>query len=425
MGAPQSLRLVLTGIAAVAVAGGLMPASAAPARIKLPTPADAVSPTTPLIAPRAGEVDVSKVPGQVDDSELARVSLGPDGSVVGVSVAQILTFRGIGDFNVVLPGPALHVVGPADQATQPGLRRRTILYQGFVPGNKVLRSTAILDPGFERFRVPLLVSVRFLQEGREVKPPVTGPVEVQFTIANNTSRLVPVSVGTPRAGELAGLLDGLRAQLRAGRTPVAGRRGVPASLASTSAVEVERIPVMVPFSLGGSLSFPWGSIDGLRVAGPAEVAASGNAATFRALVPSAAYSNGTVVVRLSGDATKLGAPHVELSAQSVMPEPAQLDPPGAATWERALRGASSAERRTLLALAERTMWQTLRLPEFEAYLGNPGKGTSSTRYEYVSARPTARRAPPREEGLRHGALLLTLLAAALAIRNAAVLWTRS
>jgi hypothetical protein len=172
------------------------------------------------------------------------------------------------------------------------------------------------------------------------------------------------------------------------------------------------------------LRFGSGSIDGLRLVGPIQVASGRNATTFKALIPSKAFPSGTVVLRLSGEAVKLGAPRIELSAHPVMPEATELDAPGG-SWSRVLKGASGQERRAVVALAQRTMWQTLRLPEFEAYLGNPGKGASSTRYEYVSARPTARRTTPREEGLKTGALLLTLLAAALVIRNAAVLWARS
>lgn len=425
MSAPQSTRFLLAGIVVVAVLAGFEAPAAAPRRIELPTPSDAAGPKTPLIIPRAGEVDVSTVPGPVNDEEAVRVSLGPGGTVAGVTVSQTLTLRGVGDFNVVLPGPALHVVGPAEQATQPGLRRGTILWQGFVPGSRTLRATATLDPAFELFRVPLLVSVRFLQGGREVKPPVTGPVEIQVAISNNTSRLVPISDGVPRASELADLLDALRGELGAGRAPVAGNRGVPTSLASTSAVAVRRVEVKVPFRVAGSIAFESGSIARLRVAGPGVPTSSGLGAAFRTVLPSTVFRDGVAVVRLFGEALRLGPPHLEMSADGALPEAAQLEPKGSATWTRALARAGREELREALELAQTTMWQTLRLAEFEAYLGNPGTGTSSTRYEYASARAVARAAVPERGGVKTGAIVLTLLAATLAIRNAAVLWARS
>jgi hypothetical protein len=424
--APQSRRFALAGLVALA-AVALAPDAWAvgSSRIELPTPADAAGPKTPLIVPRAGEVDVSTLPGPVDDEEVTRIALGPNGAVAGVTVSQTLTLRGVGDFNVVLPGPALHVVGPAEQATQPGLRRGTILWQGFVPGSRTLRSTATLDPAFERFRVPLLVSVRFLQDGREVKPPVTGPVEIQIAVSNNTSRLVPIADGTPRAAELADLLEALRAELRAGRAPVAGKGEVPTSLASTSEVALRRVAVKVPFRVAGSIAFESGSIAGLRVAGPGMPTSSGRGAAFRAVLPSTVFRDGVAVVRLVGEALRLGPPHLEMSADNALPEPAQLAPPGEATWARALVGAGRAELRGPLEIAQTTMWQALRLAEFEAYLGNPGSGSSSTRYEYVSASAVARPTPVQRGGVKVGAVVLVLVAAALAIRNAAVLWARS
>jgi hypothetical protein len=425
VGAKQSTRFALAAAAALAVVGlGSGVPAAVSERIRMPTPAEAAGPRAPLIVPRAGEVDVSVAPGQVADSEVARVSLGPDGAVTGVAVTQTLTMSGVGDFNVVLPGPALHVVGPPDQATQPGLRRGTILYQGFVPGSKTLVATATLDPAFERFRVPVIVSVRYLQDGREVKPPVTGPVEIMIGIANNSSRLVPVRLGSARAGDVASLLDALRAELKAGRVPVAGTRGVPASLSSSTAVEVVRPPVTVPFAVSGAIGFSSGSIARLRVAAPG-IPTSGAGAAFRAVVPSARFPNGKVLIRMVGEAFRLGTPLLEMSVASMLPEPSQLDPPGGGTWSRALARADAAEVRDALALGQTTMWQALRRAEFDAYLGNPGTGPSRTRYEYVMG-PVARRAAPQERaGVRPGAVVLALVAAALAIANALVLRSRS
>jgi hypothetical protein len=426
MRAPQSTRVALAGFAAFAVLA-IAPGSAAAgrARIELPTPADAFDPRTPLIVPRAGEVDVSKLPGPVTDTEIARLSLGPTGALVGVSVDQTLHMKGVGDFNVVLPGPATHVVGPADQATQPGLRRGTILYQGFVPGTKTLRATATLDPAFEQFRVPLRTSVHLVQEGREVRPPVNGPVEIRIEISNNTERIVPASEGTARPADLADLLESLRADLAAGRAPVAGFRGVPKTLAATSEVNRNRLAVQVPFSVEGSVRFGEGSIVGLRVLGPGVVAPSAPGATFQALVPSAAFPDGTCVIRIAGTARSLLAPRLDINAAPALPDPSRLAPPSGATWRSSLARAGGEASRAALSLAETTMWQVLRLPEFRAYLGNPGVGPASTDYRFATAAALVPHAVAGPERLKVGALILTLFAAVLAIGNAAMLWTRS
>lgn len=424
---PQSVRALPAGLALfVVLSVGWGAGAAEPARIELPTPADALAPSTPLIVPREGETDVSKLPGPVSDSETAHISLGPDGALVGVSVDQTLTMSGVGDFNVVLPGPATHVVGPADQATQPGLRRGTILYAGFVPGNKILRATATLDPAFERFRVPVLVSVLFYQDGKEVRPPVSGPVEIRIEITNNTERIVPMTDGAARRGDLARLLDSLHDELVAGRAPIAGERGVPRTLVATSPGRPIRAAVKVPFAVGGSVRFLSGSIGGLRVLGPAVAAPGAPGAAFRALLPSTTFPGGTCVIRMQGTARGLGAPRLELRATPALPDPGQVAPAGAGTWTAALGRGSERSARASLSLAQATMWQVLRLPEFRAYLGNPGKGPSTTDYVYstttVSPIPSGVDEPER---LRAGALALTLIAAALAIGNAAMLWTRS
>ena len=53
--------------------------------------------------------------------------------------------NGVGDFDLVMPRMATGISGPADQAIQPGLRRGEILWNGFSPGERVLRSTVTLD----------------------------------------------------------------------------------------------------------------------------------------------------------------------------------------------------------------------------------------------------------------------------------------
>jgi hypothetical protein len=257
-----------------------------------------------------------------------------------------------------------------------------------------------------------------------VSPPVNGPVEVRVEISNNTDRIVPLNAGSPAASDLADLLEALRRELRARRAPIAGRWGVARTLASSRPTSIERASLQVPFHVEGTVSFAQGSIAGMRVAGLGSLQSSSSTVAFDATVPSSAFPHGTAVIDIAGTATNLGSPRLSMRGSGVLPEASQLAPQGADTWRAALaRGGAKAG--PALALAERTMWQVLRLRELNAYLGNPGTGPATTSYAFTTARVAAPRAIVAPEHLKAGALALTLLAAALAITMGALVRSRS
>jgi hypothetical protein len=403
-----------------------VPVPAAPSRIRLPSPRDLLSPSAVILIPRSGETETSKLPGPVADDETVRVGLGPDGAVSGIVVDQTLTIHGTGDFDLVMPGPATHIVGPPDQATQPGLRRGEILWNGFSPGLKTLRSTVTLDPTFEQFRIPLAVSVRFRRGGRTVKPPVTGPVEIEIRISNTTARLIQTPDAASAPNELAGLLDALHREVSRRRRPVAGRRGVPSSLTATSSVATRTESVQIPMVAGGIIAFPSGRLTGARVDGASLDAGPGAPAVrFSLLLPSALQTTGTHLIRLRGTAEALGAPRFDIRAVAATTDPALLAPPNGETWQHALSGLDPRGLRETLVRAETAMWQALLLPQLDAYLGNPGTGPSQTVYEITSASAAPPPVRVRPARLHAGGLALALAAAALAIGNAALLWSKS
>jgi hypothetical protein len=396
-------------------------------RIDLPTPADLVSADLPILQPRAGESEESRVPGPVSDDETVRVTLQPDGAIDAVTIDQTLTLQGVGDFDIVLPGPATHIVGPTDQSIQPGLRRGEILWNGFSPGTKTLRSTVTMDPQFELFHLPLTFSIRYLQGGRIVQPPLNGLVTIEIRVSNTTGRDIVMKDAVPDRRDLAELLDGLRKEIAAGRRPVAGERGVPRSVDAMSAVDRLTEQVMIPMSISGTINFPRSSFAVADVAGALFVrqGPAGAAVALNAQLPSRRFADGSAIVRISGVATSLARMDLNLHATGELPQAGELDPPSGATWRASLANASAARLRDAFTLAQRTIWQVLLLPETDAHLGNPGKGLSRSVFSFASAAPAA---PPKlvaVEKVRPGAIALALVAMILVIGNAVVLWTKS
>ena len=422
----NGVALGLGTLALVAVAAMGPASDAAGGRIRLPSPADAAALNAVILQPRPGEVEVSKVPGPVSDRERVQAALGLDGSMQSVVVDQTLTIHGVGDFDLVIPRMATTVTGPPDQAIQPGLRRGEILWNGFSPGERVLRSTATLDRTLERLRFPVTVSVRMVQRGRIMTPPVTGPVEIQVRISNATARLVTLARGDVSTSALAALLDGLRAQIATGRRPAAGTKGIPASLASARTLPSVTQPVQIPIAVAGTVTFPSGFLAGASAAGATvDAAATVPTATVGALLPSARETDGSLLVRISGVAAKLGAPHIDLTATPALPDPASLTPSGGGSWKGALNGLDAEGLADALVRAEIAMWQVLLRPQIDAYVGNPGKGPSSTTYDLNTAPPVRLSPRPAAEHLRPAALALVLVAAAFVLGNATLLWLRS
>jgi len=414
-------------VAALApVSGGAASGSGASGSIRLPAPSDAAALNTVVLQPRPGEVETSKLPGPVTDREQVHAGLGSDGSLRSVVVDQTLTIHGVGDFDLVMPRMAKTIVGPSDQAVQPGLRRGEILWNGFSPGRRVLRSTVTLDRTLERLRIPITVSVRVLRGGRPVTPPVTGPVEIQVRISNATARVITLARGDVSTAALGGLLDRLRAQVAAGRGPIAGRKGIPKSLAAARTLPSVVQPVQIPLSVTGSITFPVGFIAGATITGATPGSKGANpSAEIQTLLPSARETDGSLLVRITGVAAGLGAPHIELMGQPSLPDVAALTPPSGGSWKTSLDGLDAEGLGDALVRAEAAMWQVLLRPQIDAYVGNPGTGSSATTYSFVTAPPS--RAAPRAatEHFRPWALALVLVAAAMVLGNATLLWRRS
>jgi hypothetical protein len=203
----------------------------------VPGPPPARSDPIALLGPDANGDLPSRAPGPVDDDEVVRVGLGPDGSVQSVQVDQRLVIHGVGDFDLKVMGPATDVTAPPEQSPQPGLRIGTVIWQGFSAGRKELVSTVTLRPDDERDRLPLEVRV-------------DGP---GATIVNRTAVPIPLASGATDRAALAALSQAVSAKLAAGQAPVPGADGIPATLPARAAAGTERRPVGVPMHVTGAV----------------------------------------------------------------------------------------------------------------------------------------------------------------------------
>jgi hypothetical protein len=369
--------LALAFVLAVALA---RPATAASSVIHLAGPADeaAQQSAANILGPNPGEFP-SKAPGPISGREAVTVKLAPDGSVDGIDVDQTLTIHGTGDFSIEVSGPALHVVGAPDSGAQPGLRRGSVIWDGFSPGVRTVRATITLDPHAVRF-LPL-----------PLRASVAGGV---LRFENQTALPRPFDDAVPDRASIARLLDAMRASLRAGRAPVAGAGGIPSSIPAASAVRTGAVDVSVPFAVDArSACAPAVSQRGTR---PVEIAWRPGCGFDLAVTPSIPSADGLV------------------------------PPAGAPSWSRALASASDGELRAALRLAQRTLWEGLRRREYEAYLGNPLGGTSRAAYRYVPAAalvPVPRAGAP--ETAKPVPIALALAGLALGAAGAVRWWLRN
>lgn len=174
----------------------------------------------------------SHAPGPVADEEVVHIGLGPDGEVESVVVEQTLTISGVGDFELRVLAPVEEVDAPPEQSPQPGLRRNTVLWSGFSPGIKVLRSSLTLeDAAAEAARLPLAVDMR----------------DGVVVLRNQTTAAAAVDVGPTDVGSV---VASARARLAAGENPL---DGLPRTIPATGPVTEERVAVTVPVRVLGHI----------------------------------------------------------------------------------------------------------------------------------------------------------------------------
>ncbi len=409
-------------------------ASAQRRTVRLPTDLDAMAlaPLSQLLLYGQGGIE-TQLPGPVSDRERVAVGIHTDGSISRVTVTQRLTVTGLGDFSFRVPGPARNVESLPGSSGNPGLRKGSVLWQGFSSGREVLAAEVELMPNLERRRLPLSFDLRMTVGGEPLHPKrrASGPFRLTFRITN-ASGSPPFGVERARAepAALAPALDRLRTLLRAGKKPVPGTAGIPKAVPIEGRVTQEATEVPVPFAIGGTLSFPQGTLRGVQVRG-ATLKSTGDATivTFGRTLGGGAPDE--LILTVSGIATDLGLPNLTMNGRPSLPSPAAVEPQVGSTWVEGVRRRPSAfDGREMLSVLMDTMWQVARIRQFRAYLGNPDFQSEDSRSTYVftlapRVAPPPIATPPQPARAGPFAIAAFSLATLVALTGLALLWSRS
>jgi hypothetical protein len=373
----------------------------------------------------------TQLPGGVTDRERVHVGLHTDGSISRVVVSQHLTLSGLGDFQFRVPGPARDVSALPGSASDPGLRKGSVLWQGFSSGREVLAAEVDLMPNLERDRLPLAFDLAMSVGGRPLEPGrrASGPFTLKFRVANSSEAPFGVTTAEADPRTLAPVLDRVREALRRGERPVPGQRGVPKAVPIRERSTTETRDVRVPFVVRGRFVFPPGSLRDARVTGAEMKTVGGRAVvTFRRQLGGGAPNEFSLSI--SGVASDLSLPELAIRADPTLPSARALEPPVGRSWKEGVNVRPSAvEGATMMSLLMETMWEVARIRQFEAYLGNPDlSGDSESIYLFrlaprVALPPAvAPPAPPRPGPIGFAVFGLGLFAL---LAGLGVLWSRS
>lgn len=435
-GAAITVALMLT-------AAGSNVAGAQERTVSLPTERDALlytpyaqmllfgSNQDPLVPLEPGKGLETQLPtGGVEDRERVDVGLDTDGSISRVVVSQRLILSGLGDFQFRVPGPAQDVRGLPGSATDPGLRKGSVLWQGFSSGREVLAAEVDLKPNLERERLPLEFDLQMSVDGQTLEPGMkaSGPFQLKLRVSNSSEFPLRVDSADADPTTLAPILDRVRTVLARGERPVPGRHGVPKEIPIEGRSTLQTREVGVPFVIRGRLVFPSVALGSVRVSGAKAKMKDG-----RIVVPFRRFLAGGTSdwqLSVSGNAYHLGLPELEIRAEASLPLPGSLEPPTGTTWEEAVNARpSDFDGRELLSRLMDTMWEVARIRQFEAYLGNPDpSGESESTYLFrlsprVAPPPAVAPPPPPRPGpigiATFGLAVLALLT------GLGVLWSRS
>jgi hypothetical protein len=372
--------------------------SAAPGRVKLPTEADAstLAPLSETIL--YGEEGIETLlPGPSEDVEEITMSLGADGVPVSIVADQKLTIHGVGDYFFKVSGPAMDVEATAASDAEPGLRRGSVLWQGFSEGETVLAARMPLFVEQEIERLPLETSLSLEVNGKplELGERASGDFELTFTIDNVSESLTSYTLADGKPSELAATLDAIERVLRKGERPVPGAAGVPKDVIGGSRPETVTREVEMPFIVTGGFAFPSRNVGNLRATGaPSTKSERANGLTrvnFVARLGGGMPSK--TQIRITGRAEGIRFPKLQMTARPAPPLTTGI-PLGASSWREAQRRRMVRGREMFDSLMS-AMWQVAKLRYFDAYLGNPDPaGEATSVYRYRMAQPAAAVGPP-------------------------------
>nr|MDQ3879222.1 hypothetical protein [Actinomycetota bacterium] len=369
-----------------------------------------------------------RLPGPVSDREHVSAGLGNDGSLESVSVVQRLTVRGLGDFSFKIPGPAQDVTALPASENPPGLRKGSVIWQGFCDGRKFLGATMPLFPDREKTRMPVVIAISATIDGRPISATnaQSGPFEMDLTVTNQSSQPVSIEAAKAKPPVVAAVLDRVRASLSRGDVPRPGQAGVPRDLRIERSGPASEEQIEAPFAIKGTLVFRNDEMSLTKVEGARSIEGSSTTSVrFHALLGGGHPLSTTV--HLHGDARDFTRPALHMEGSPALPDPASLGPGSHETWVAAARAGAASGTSMVVKLFE-TMWRVARLRQFDAYLGNPdstGRATSSYSFTFAP--------PPKDvvasgPAVKRGSLALTitgLIALVLLLFDALYLWALS
>lgn len=360
---------------------------------------------------RAGRGPERTLPGPVTDTERVEVKVTPEGIPWRVVVDQRLEVHGVGDYFVKIPGPVRSVTGLADSTSEPGLRSGSLVWQGFATDGELLGARVVLDASNEQDRLPLAVTVRATLDGRPVDldAKLSGVLELDVTVENTSGAEVVVPAGDPvDAVAAARALDRVAALLARDRRPDPGHRGIPRAIRVARATDETRTTVAAPLAVRLTVRF-----GGRGTPKPDRVERAGRLSGTRRTLEF------DLARRVSDSRVRIG-----LEAEPSLPLPPE-PPASAQSWEEGVRSKLVTGRAVIDRLTG-VLAETARLPDVDAYLGNPdrdGQTATTYRFDVIAHEPVAGTAPTQPEPGQ--ASFLAIAAVGLALVAAAaglVVW---
>ena len=363
--------LVALAVAALAVPGAAVGARSTGAL--LPSPTAPLDTRLPLTGGRVAILPTRMPPGvQVTNEQEVLVDVTPEGRVVRVRVRQRLTLSGLGDYFFQVPAPVRDVHALPESRAEPGLRRGSVLWPGFSPGERVLAAEHELDPQAAARALPLAVR----RESRRL-------------VLRNTTRVQGVGfAASARRSVLVPVLRRIRDRVASG--DAVGQPSVVVEGETTG----RRIPVEAPLEVRGSAR-----------------ARGGATRRFRLLLGGPAPATAAVTIPAGAGLT------LAVTPQPRLPELERI--PADATGDELLRLAQAA----LLRLARVHQYDTFLSPTAgEGFLPEQARASAVYRYRTVAAGAVAAASEEHDDGTDTGLVVLLAGGSVLLLIGCLVGW---
>ncbi|HET7482718.1 MAG TPA: hypothetical protein VFK89_07650 [Actinomycetota bacterium] len=408
----RSRRAAALALAVVVTAiGG---ASAAPHNVRLPSAADVIRKqiaAEQLL--RGGRGPERTLPGRVFDREKVAVAVDPAGRAMRVAVEQTLRLRGIGDYFFKIPGPVHDVEALANSSAQPGLRKGSVLWQGFASGHEVLAARLLLDPEQERARLPLAVALSLTVDGDPVtgRRPVSGRLVIRLELRNATRSTLATGTATVDRGRTLDALAATRTVLESHRRPEPGSNGIPRALPALSDISTRVLHPIAPVAATVDLELPRGTKD-VTVGGAAE---RDRSVHLRRTLSRSAMS---VTTTVTATVHRMTLPELTIAAHATPPPSSEASV------------SPDASSRRLFDRLTTVLGDVAQLHSVDGYVGNPDRaGPAETAYRWTLVPREEVVEPPLhprpDQSANPLAIALAILIALGLVAGAVVWWSLS